>query len=58
MFEIKITFVSKSECLFGILVDQGEFEVKTEVWVPFTRLRLGLVFLTLDLIKFSKTPTI
>lgn len=53
MFEIKITLVSKSECLFGVLVDQGEFEIKHETWRPFTRLRIGLVFLTLDFIKFS-----
>jgi len=55
MFEIKITLVSKSECLLGVLVDQGELEVKHKNWVPFIRLRLGLAFLTIEFIKFSTT---
>jgi len=55
MFEIKIILVSKSECLFGVLVDQGELEVQHKTWVPYTRFRLGLIFLTIEFIKFSST---
>lgn len=58
MFEIKIILISKSEALLGALIDQGEFEVKEGTWIPFTRLRLGLVFITFDFIKFQTKPSI
>jgi hypothetical protein len=54
MLEIKMTAVSKSESLLGIMFDQGEHEIKKEVWVPFTRIRIGIIFLTLDLIWYTK----
>ena len=57
MFEVKITLVSKSECLLGLLVDQGELEGKKDIWIPFTRLRVGLIFLMIDFIKLSTRPT-
>lgn len=57
MFEIKIILVSKSESLLGIMMDQGEFEVKPNAWVPFTRLRVGLLFLTFDFIKYDASTT-
>lgn len=58
MFEIKIIFISKSEALLGMLIDQGEFEVKEGTWIPFTRLRLGLIFVTFDFIKFQAKSSI
>jgi hypothetical protein len=54
MFEFKLTLISKSEVLFGVMVDTGEVEVKKNTWLPFTRLRLGLIFITLDLTHISK----
>jgi hypothetical protein len=54
MFEIKVNFISKNETLFGLMLDQGEYEMKKEKWVPFTRLRLGFIFITLDLAWYSK----
>lgn len=57
MFEIKITLVSKSESLLGMMLDQGEFEVRQDLWVPFTRLRIGLIFLTIDFVKFLGKTT-
>jgi hypothetical protein len=53
MIEIKITVVSKSESLLGIMFDQGEHEVN-ERWLPFTRVRLGVIFLTLDFMWYHK----
>lgn len=58
MFEIKIILASKSETLLGLMIDQGEFEVKEGTWVPYTRLRLGLIFITFDFIKFQSTSSI
>ena len=57
MFEVKITLISKSECLLGLFIDQGELEGKKDIWIPFTRLRVGLVFLIVDFIKISTKPT-
>lgn len=53
MLEIKMTVVSKSESLLGLMFDQGEHEIKEKKWIPFTRIRLGLIFLTLDFIWYS-----
>jgi hypothetical protein len=47
MFQIKMTAVSKHESLIGLMFDQGEYNIK-EIWHPYTRLRLGFIFLTLD----------
>lgn len=52
MLEFKITAVSKSESLLGIMFDQGEYESR-ERWIPFTRIRLGLIFLTLDFVWYT-----
>lgn len=52
MFEFKITAVSKSESLLGVMFDQGEYQTK-EKWIPFTRIRLGLIFLTLYFVWYS-----
>lgn len=52
MFEFKIVLFSKAESLLGIYFDQGEFEKAPAKWVPFTRIRLGLIFLTLDFIWY------
>lgn len=55
MLEVKITAISRSESLFGIMFDQGEHEYKKEVWIPFTRIRIGIIFLTLDLVWYTTT---
>jgi len=55
MLEIKMTAVSKSESLLGIMFDQGEYEIKEKVWAPFTRIRLGIIFLTLDFMWYHKS---
>jgi uncharacterized membrane protein (UPF0127 family) len=52
MFELKITAISKSESLFGIMFDQGEYQNKQR-WIPFTRIRLGIIFLTFDFVWYS-----
>lgn len=54
MFEIRITLVSKAETLLGIMIDQGECQQGDDNWTPFIRVRIGLIFLTLDFLKFSK----
>jgi hypothetical protein len=53
MLEIKMIFGSKSESLLGIMFDQGEYQIK-EAWIPFTRIRLGIIFLTLDFMWYHK----
>jgi hypothetical protein len=54
MFEVKLTLISKSESLLGILFDQGEYQKRSSgQWVPFTRIRLGVIFLTLDIVWYS-----
>jgi len=53
MLEIKMTAVSTSESLLGVMFDQGEHQVK-EKWIPFTRIRLGFIFLTLDFMWYHK----
>ena len=53
MLEIKLTAISKSESLLGLMFDQGEFQGKDK-WQPFTRIRLGFIFLTLDFTWFHK----
>lgn len=54
MIEVKITFVSNSETLLGLMIDRGEYEVKENTWLPFTRLRIGFIFFTIDFTKYSK----
>jgi hypothetical protein len=46
--QISISLLSKNETLLGLMMDQGEYEKSKGVWIPFTRIRLGIVFLTLD----------
>jgi hypothetical protein len=53
--QISLALLSKNETLLGLMMDQGEYERTKEVWVPFTRLRLGFIFLTLDLMWYHKT---
>ena len=52
MFEFKITAISKSESLLGFMFDQGDYQTK-EKWIPFTRIRLGVIFLTLDFVWYT-----
>lgn len=54
MFELKIVAISKSEVIMGLVIDNGEVEVKEENWMKFTRIRLGFIFLTIDMTWFSK----
>ncbi len=49
MTQLSLSLFSKSECLLGIMLDQGEHEIKKDTWVPFTRLRIGLVMCTIDI---------
>lgn len=51
MFEFKISILSKDECLLGLMFDQGEYNHK-EKWIPFTRFRVGLLFMNLDFTYF------
>lgn len=53
MFEIRITLVSKAESLLGIMIDQGECQHGDDKWIPFVRVRVGIIFLTLDIVKLS-----
>ena len=53
MFELKITIISKSESLLGVMFEQGEYQLD-ENWIPFTRMRVGIIFITFDLTWFSK----
>jgi hypothetical protein len=55
MLEVKVTLVSKTEILCGVIVDTGEVEIKDNKWVSFTRLRLGLIFITLDFTWLSNS---
>lgn len=48
MLEFKLTAVSQSEIIAGIVIDQGERQNDKENWIEFTRIRIGLIFLTLD----------
>jgi hypothetical protein len=50
--QISLALLSKNETLFGLMVDQGEYERTKEVWVPFSRLRIGFIFLTLDVMWY------
>lgn len=52
MLEVKMTAISKSESLLGVMFDQGEHEIKKDKWLPFTRIRLGCIFLTLDFLWY------
>jgi hypothetical protein len=52
MFEFKITLLSKSEVIFGLHFDQGEYEKAPDDWKPFNRLRVGFIFFTLEFMKF------
>lgn len=53
MLEIRITAVSRSESLLGLMFDQGDHEVNQK-WMPFSRIRLGFIFLTLDFMWYHK----
>lgn len=53
MIEFKIVFLSKSEIILGLHFDQGEYEKAPNVWKPFNRLRVGLLFLTFDFMKVT-----
>lgn len=50
--EISLSLLSKNETLLGLMMDQGEYERTKEVWTPFTRIRLGIIFLTLDVMWY------
>lgn len=52
MLEFKLTAVSQSEIIAGIVIDQGEYEKAPNSWIEFIRLRIGLIFLTLDFTWF------
>jgi hypothetical protein len=54
MFELRIVAVSTSEIIAGLVVDTGEIEVKENTWQQFTRFRIGLIFLTIDLTWLRK----
>lgn len=54
MFQIEITLMSKSESLLGLMFDQGEYKTPEEKWINFTRVRIGIVILTIDFSWFSK----
>jgi hypothetical protein len=54
MFELKVTLISKSESLLGFLFDQGEFELVEDTWVPFTRLRIGIIFAIVDVTYYKR----
>jgi len=51
MLEFKIVFFSKSEILCGLYLDHGEYEKAEGKWVPYTRFRIGLIFLCLDFMR-------
>lgn len=54
MIEFKLTAVSKNEIVAGIVIDRGERrEDETDDWVEFFRLRIGLIFLTLEISWFN-----
>lgn len=57
MFEIRVILIEKTESLLGIMFDQGERELSNGKWIPFTRLRFGIVFLTLELAWYQKRST-
>jgi hypothetical protein len=54
MLELKVTLISKSECLLGIFFDKGEYEILEGQWVPFTRFRIGLLFAIADFTWYQK----
>lgn len=49
MTQLSLSFFSKSEALLGMMIDQGEYEIKKDTWIPFTRLRIGLIMCTIDI---------
>jgi hypothetical protein len=55
MFQIQMTVMSKSESLLGLMFDQGDHQSYEDEWIPFTRVRLGFIFFTIDFTWFSKT---
>ena len=55
MLEFKIVIFSKAESLLGIYFDQGEFEKGDNKWHPYSRFRLGFLFISFDLIYFHKS---
>jgi|LauGreDrversion4_2_1035121.scaffolds.fasta_scaffold20908_8 hypothetical protein len=54
MIDITITLLSKNEIIAGITFDQGEYEKKPDTWVGFSRIRIGLIFIIIDFMKFHK----
>lgn len=54
MTEIVISFLSKNEIIAGLTFDQGEYERKPNEWTEFSRLRIGLIFIIIDIIRYHK----
>ena len=54
MFQIQLTVMSKSESLLGFMFDQGDHLSSNDKWIPFTRVRIGFLFFTVDFTWFSK----
>jgi hypothetical protein len=48
MLEVKVVLVSKSEMIIGVVIDTGDVAISDDKWVKFSRLRLGLLLITLD----------
>ena len=55
MFQIQMTIMSKSESLLGLMFDQGDYQSSDDKWIPFTRVRIGFIFFTIDFTWFSKS---
>jgi len=53
MIEFKIVLFSKAESLLGLHIDKGEYEKGPNKWIPFFRIRLGFILITLDFTKYS-----
>lgn len=50
MFEFRLTAVSQNEIIAGLVIDRGERrESENDQWLEFLRLRIGLIFITLDI---------
>lgn len=54
MFQIQLTVMNKSESLLGFMFDQGDYQSPNDKWTPFTRVRIGFLFFTVDFTWFSK----
>ncbi len=55
MLEMSVTFFSKAESLLGMAIDQGDCQNKEGKWIPFSRIRIGFIFLTIEFLWFYKT---